>query len=156
MAAIAAASPIGAYQREASRLTPAAPRVPGKVISREAGLSFGPFSLRYSATDYEFDLSGASVQTSFADALDAAAASARLAETPALGQALPPNAATRRNPSYHLFPSLHGRSRSPTSGAARADTLVSLSRGAPAPGVRPWPPLPPAPRLGPISARRHA
>ena len=96
MAAIAAASPIGAYQREASRLTPAAPRVPGKVISREAGLSFGPFSLRYSATDYEFDLSGASVQTSFVDALDAAAASALLAETPALGQTPPPNAYTRR------------------------------------------------------------
>ncbi len=96
MAAIAAASPIGAYQREASRLTPAAPRVPGKVINREAGLSFGPFSLRYSATDYEFDLSGASVQTSFVDALDAAAASALLAETPALGQTPPPNAYTRR------------------------------------------------------------
>ncbi|QAZ66007.1 hypothetical protein [Solidesulfovibrio carbinolicus] len=97
MAAIAAASPIGAYQREASRLTPAAPRVPGKVISREAGLSFGPFSLRYSATDYEFDLSGASPQaSSFADALDAAAASALLAETPALGQTPPPNAYTRR------------------------------------------------------------
>lgn len=96
MAAIAAASPIGAYQREASQLTPAAPRVPGKVISREAGLSFGPFSLRYSATDYEFDLSGASAQTSFADALDAAAASALLAETPALGQTPPPNAYTRR------------------------------------------------------------
>ncbi len=96
MAAIAAASPIGAYQREASRLTPAAPRVPGKVISREAGLSFGPFSLRYSATDYEFDLSGATAQTSFIDALDAAAASALLAETPALGQTPPPNAYTRR------------------------------------------------------------
>lgn len=96
MAAIAAASPIGAYQREASRLTPAAPRVPGKVISREAGLSFGPFSLRYSATDYEFDLSGASAQTSFVDALDAAAASALLADTPALGQTPPPNAYTRR------------------------------------------------------------
>lgn len=96
MAAIAAASPIGAYQREASRLTPAAPRVPGKVISREAGLSFGPFSLRYSATDYEFDLSGASAQTSFVDALDAAAASALLAETPALGETPPPNAYTRR------------------------------------------------------------
>ena len=97
MAAIAAASPIGAYQREASRLTPVAPRVPGKVISREAGLSFGPFSLRYSATDYEFDLSGASPQaSSFADALDAAAASALLAETPALGQTPPPNAYTRR------------------------------------------------------------
>jgi hypothetical protein len=96
MAAIAAASPIGAYQREASRLTPAATRVPGKVINREAGLSFGPFSLRYSATDYEFDLSGASVQTSFIDALDAAAASALLAETPALGQTPPPNATTRR------------------------------------------------------------
>ena len=96
MAAIAAASPIGAYQREASRLTPVAPRVPGKVISREAGLSFGPFSLRYSATDYEFDLSGASVQTSFTDALDAAAASALLAETPALGESPPPNASTRR------------------------------------------------------------
>ena len=96
MAAIAAASPIGAYQREASRLTPAAPRVPGKVISREAGLSFGPFSVRYSATDYEFDLSGASPQASFADALDAAAASALLADTPALGQTPPPNAYTRR------------------------------------------------------------
>ena len=96
MAAIAAASPIGAYQREASRLTPAAPRVSGKVISREAGLSFGPFSVRYSATDYEFDLSGASVQTSFVDALDAAAASALLAETPALGETPPPNAYTRR------------------------------------------------------------
>ena len=96
MAAIAAASPIGAYQREASRLTPAAPRVPGKVISREAGLSFGPFSLRYSATDYEFDLSGVSAQTSFVDALDAAAASALLAEMPALGQTPPPNAYTRR------------------------------------------------------------
>jgi hypothetical protein len=96
MAAIAAASPIGAYQREASRLTPAAPRVPGKVISREAGLSFGPFSLRYSATDYEFDLSGAPPQASFVDALDAAAASALLAETPALGQTPPPNAYTRR------------------------------------------------------------
>ena len=78
MAAIAAASPIGAYQREASRLTPVAPRVAGKVISREAGLSFGPFSVRYSATDYEFDLSGASAQKSFADALDAAAAAAQL------------------------------------------------------------------------------
>lgn len=96
MAAIAAASPIGAYQREASRLTPAAPRVSGKVISREAGLSFGPFSVRYSATDYEFDLSGATAQTSFTDALDAAAASALLAETPALGETPPPNAYTRR------------------------------------------------------------
>ena len=39
---------------------------------------------------------GASVQTSFVDALDAAAASALLADTPALGQTPPPNAYTRR------------------------------------------------------------
>jgi hypothetical protein len=96
MAAIAATSPLGAYQREASRLTPSAPRVGGKIVNREAGLNFGPFSVRYTATDYEFDLTGATAQTSFADTLDAAATVARLAEMPAIDAPPPPNALTRR------------------------------------------------------------
>ena len=96
MAAIAASSPLGAYQREASRLTPAMPRVDGKIINRQGGLTIGPFSVRFSATDYEFDLTGATAQTSFADALDAAATVAKLAEMPALEEPPPPNALTRR------------------------------------------------------------
>ena len=76
-AALGAAS---AYQREAARLAASAPKVGGTVISREARVSLGPFSVRYTATDYAFDLTGASAQTSFADALDAAATSARLAD----------------------------------------------------------------------------
>jgi hypothetical protein len=78
MAPIAAVTAASAYQRESSRLVACAPQVGGKRITRDATLSFGPFSVSYSATDYEFDLSGASAQTSFADALDAAAAAAQL------------------------------------------------------------------------------
>ena len=96
MAAIAATSPLGAYQREASRLTPAMPRVDGKIINRQGGLTIGPFSVHFSATDYEFDLTGATAQTPFTDALDAAATIAKLAETPALDAAPEPNALTRR------------------------------------------------------------
>lgn len=96
MAAIAATSPLGAYQREASRLTPAAPRVGGKIVNRQGGLSLGPFSVQFTATDYEFDLSGASALSSFTDALDAAATVAKLAETPVLDASPPPNALTRR------------------------------------------------------------
>ncbi|KHK01415.1 hypothetical protein [Desulfovibrio sp. TomC] len=99
MAAIAATSPIGAYQREASRLASAVPNVGGKIVNREAGFNVGPFSVRYTATDYEFDLTGATAQTpqtSFADTLDAAATVAKLAEMPALEETPPPNALTRR------------------------------------------------------------
>ena len=96
MAAIAATSPIGAYQREASRLASAVPRVGGKIVNREAGFNVGPFSVRYTATDYEFDLTGATAQTSFADTLDAAATMAQLAEMPALEATPPPNALSRR------------------------------------------------------------
>ncbi len=98
MAAIAAAatSPIGAYQREASRLSPAVPQVGGKVISRDATLSLGPFSITYAATDYEFDLTGATAQASFADALDAAATTRLLADTAPSLEAPTPNALTRR------------------------------------------------------------
>lgn len=81
MAPIAAVTAASAYQREASRLAACAPQVGGKRITRDATLSFGPFSVSYSATDYEFDLSGASAQTSFADALDAAAATALLQDS---------------------------------------------------------------------------
>jgi hypothetical protein len=95
MAAIAATSPIGAYQREATRLATASPRVGGKVITSDAGINIGPFSMRYSATDYEFDMSGVTAQTSFSDVLDAAATVQRLAETPTLTEAAP-NALTRR------------------------------------------------------------
>ncbi|WP_029456836.1 hypothetical protein [Solidesulfovibrio alcoholivorans] len=81
MAPIAAVTAASAYQRESSRLAPCAPQVGGKRITRDATLSFGPFSVSYSATDYEFDLSGASAQSSFADALDAAAATALLQDS---------------------------------------------------------------------------
>ncbi|WP_300157948.1 hypothetical protein [Solidesulfovibrio sp.] len=82
MAGIAAASSAAsAYQREASRLAACAPQVGGKRITRDAAVSLGPFSVRYSATDYEFDLTGATAQTSFSDALDAAAANTLLAES---------------------------------------------------------------------------
>jgi hypothetical protein len=98
MAAIAATSPIGAYQREATRLA-TTPRVGGKVVSRDATVSIGPFSVSYSAKDYEFDLSGATAQTatatSFGDALDAAATTQQLAETPSLTESTP-NALTLR------------------------------------------------------------
>lgn len=98
MAAIAAASAVSAYQREASRLAAAVPQIGGKRITRDATVSIGPFSLRYSSTDYEFDLTGASVQASFPDALDAAATAARLAESglPAGEASASPNATTRR------------------------------------------------------------
>lgn len=102
MAAIAATSPIGAYQREATRLAATTPRVGGKVVSHDATVSFGPFSVSYSAKDYEFDLSGVTAQTaqaaattSFADALDAAATTQQLAETPVLTESTP-NALTLR------------------------------------------------------------
>ena len=122
MAAIAAASPLGAYQREASRLTPAAPRVAGKVVNRQAGISLGPFSVRFSATDYEFDLSGASAQKSFADALDAAAAGAMLADAPVIGDAPPPNAATRRQ----ALAGYANASAAATAQAASGPTMLSL------------------------------
>ena len=57
MAPIAAVTAASAYQRESSRLVACAPQVGGKRITRDATLSFGPFSVSYSATDYEFDLS---------------------------------------------------------------------------------------------------
>ena len=97
MTAIAAAtSALGAYQREAGRFAASTPRVGGKVITSDVGVSLGPFAVRYSATDYEFDLSGiASQQQSFADALDAAATTQQLADTPALTPSTP-NALTRR------------------------------------------------------------
>lgn len=88
MAALSAASSaVSAYQREASRLAFAAPPVGGKRITRDASVSLGPFSFHYSATDYEFDLTGASAQTSFPDALDAAATVTQLAEVGGVGQA---------------------------------------------------------------------
>ena len=101
MAAIsAAASASSAYQREAARLVAATPKVGGKVISRKASVGFGPFRVSYAATDYEFDLTGvaAQAQTSFADALDAAATATRLAETPSESSASsgPANATSRR------------------------------------------------------------
>ncbi|MEA4855945.1 MAG: hypothetical protein AAGU21_04915 [Solidesulfovibrio sp.] len=99
MAAIAAvASAVSAYQREASRLAAAVPQIGGKRVTRDAAVSIGPFSLRYSATDYEFDLTGVSAQASFPDALDAAATAARLAESgsPAGEAPVSPNATTRR------------------------------------------------------------
>lgn len=95
MAAVCATSPIGAYQREASRLAAPTPRVAGKIIERGAGIGLGPFSVRYAATDYEFDLTGTSPQTPFADVLDAAATAQRLADSPSL-TAPRPNALTRR------------------------------------------------------------
>jgi hypothetical protein len=87
-----------AYQREAARLAASTPKVGGTVISREARVSLGPFSVRYTATDYAFDLTGATAQTSFADALDAAATTARLADAPgdAPGTAASENAVSRR------------------------------------------------------------
>lgn len=98
MVAIAAAtSPLSAYQREATRLSPVLPQVGGKVISRDAAVSFGPFSIRYSSTDYEFDLSGATAQTPFSDALDAAATSRSLGDShTSFLEAPAPNALTRR------------------------------------------------------------
>ncbi|EFL50176.1 conserved hypothetical protein [Solidesulfovibrio fructosivorans JJ]] len=99
MAAIqAVASASSAYQREAARFVASTPKVGGKVINREATVSFGPFRVSYAATDYEFDLTGAKAQTSFADALDAAATTARLADTPSQSDASfgPTNAISRR------------------------------------------------------------
>ena len=97
MTAIAATSPLGAYQREATRLAAASPRVGGKRIERDTSVTIGPFSVRYTATDYEFDLSGLTAQASFADALDAAATAGRLADTAASAEnESPPNALTRR------------------------------------------------------------
>ena len=119
MAAIAAASPLGAYQREASRLTPVAPRVAGKVVNRQAGVSFGPFSVRFSATDYEFDLTGATAQSSFPDALHAAATTAQLADIPALVSTPPPNAYTRRQ-------AMAGYSAAAAPQAASGPAMLSL------------------------------
>lgn len=93
MAPIAGATPVQAYQREASRLASATPRVAGKVVTRDVGVTLGPFTVRYTAKDYEFDLTGAGLNASFADALDAADLSRSLdgtAETTSL-----PNALTR-------------------------------------------------------------
>jgi len=94
MAPIAGATPVQAYQREASRLATATPRVAGKVVTRDAGVTVGPFSIRFTAQDYEFDLSGAGVQTSFADALDAADRARSLSG--ATETTPPDNALTRR------------------------------------------------------------
>jgi hypothetical protein len=94
MAPIAGASPVQAYQREASRLATATPRVAGKVVTRDAGVTLGPFSIRFTAKDYEFDLSGVGVQASFADALDAAGQARHLGDT--ADTTTPPNALTRR------------------------------------------------------------
>lgn len=87
-----------AYQREAARLAASTPKVGGTVISREARVSLGPFSVRYTATDYAFDLTGATAQTSFADALAAAATTARLADASGetSGTAAATNAVSRR------------------------------------------------------------
>ncbi|WP_428563124.1 MAG: hypothetical protein ACP59X_23195 [Solidesulfovibrio sp. DCME] len=94
----ATASAVSAYQREASRLVAAMAPVGGKRITRDTTVSVGPFSFRYSATDYEFDLTGATAQTSFAEALDAAATATQLAESGqfASDTTASPNATTRR------------------------------------------------------------
>lgn len=95
MAAIAAAtSPLQAYQREASRLTPPVSRLAGKVVTRDAGVSLGPFSVRFSAKDYELDLGGLDQTASFSDALDAAGLNQTLAA--ALPETPSPGALTRR------------------------------------------------------------
>ena len=99
MAPIAAVTASSAYRRESSRLVAGAPEVGGRRITRDATLSFGPFSVSYSATDYEFDLSGASAQSSFTDALDAAAAAAQLQDSgvsPQLADAAAPTPLRRR------------------------------------------------------------
>ena len=94
MAPITGAASIQAYQREATRLATDAPRVSGKAVTRDAGVSLGPFSVHYTATDYEFDLTGAGISASFADALDAAARTQSLDGT---GDEAPePNALTTR------------------------------------------------------------
>ena len=94
MAPIAGATSILAYKREASRLADVVPRVSGKIVTREGGMSLGPFSVSYTAKDYEFDLTGAGVSSSFADALDAAAQTQSL---DGLTNATPePNALTTR------------------------------------------------------------
>jgi len=78
---MAARSPARAYQREATRLAKAELHVVGKVIHRDAGLKLGPFSVRFSAQDYEFDIP-ASPQTPFTEVLDAAAVGQHLGEMP--------------------------------------------------------------------------
>lgn len=93
-------SSIGAYQREASRDLGGTLPVAAKVVTRDAGLSLGPFSLTYTATDYEFDLgdAGGLAAGTFADALDAASQRQALGESMAAttdGDAAP-NALTRR------------------------------------------------------------
>lgn len=83
MTAIAglSATNIGAYQREAARLSTPTPAVTAKVVTRDAGFQLGPFSLRYSTTDYEFDLAPTGLSDSFGEALDAAAQAQRLGES---------------------------------------------------------------------------
>jgi hypothetical protein len=101
MTAIAGiASSIGAYQREASRLSTATSSVTAKVVTRDAGLSLGPFSFQYTATDYEFDLGDTGLTSSFTDALDAAAQAQNLGESMASASSwssdAPQNAQTLR------------------------------------------------------------
>ena len=95
MAPITGATSIQAYQREASRLATATPRLSGKAVTRDTAVSIGPFSVRYTATDYEFDPLGTGLSASFADALDAANQTQRLAETSAASDT-EPNALTTR------------------------------------------------------------
>jgi hypothetical protein len=90
MTAIAGAvsASIGAYRREASRLA-FVPPVSTKVVTRGTGLNLGPFSLQYTATDYEFDMVGAGLGSSFADALDAAAQAQSLGDAAASAASRP-------------------------------------------------------------------
>lgn len=89
-------STIQAYQREASRLASATPRVSGKAVTRDATVSLGPFSVQYTATDYEFDLTGTEgVSASFSDALDAAMQAQSLGNATTVADTTP-NALTTR------------------------------------------------------------
>lgn len=78
----AASRPAAAYAREATRLDASMPpRIEGRIIHRERGISLGLFRLGYTSTDYEFDpIAGPPPRTVFADTLDAAATSVRLGE----------------------------------------------------------------------------
>lgn len=83
MTAIAglSATSLDAYRREASRLATPTPPVTAKVVTRDTGLQLGPFSLRYSTTDYEFDLAATGLSDSFGEALDAATQAQSLNES---------------------------------------------------------------------------
>ena len=76
------ASSYDAYAREASRLVSPTPDITTKVVTQDSGLQLGPFSVRYSSTDYEFDLSGfGQMPDAFGDTLDAATQSRDLYES---------------------------------------------------------------------------